>query len=62
MLVTAAGSPPAFGDADTKLNDACHSMTDRRLPPLLLYSQASTIEPARMPIKNPGTIRKPSAT
>lgn len=37
VLVTAATSPPAFGDAVTKLNDACQSATVSTLPLLLLY-------------------------
>src|SRR5580765_4774896 len=61
VLVTAATSPPAFGEAVTKLNDACHSAAANTLPPLLLYSHVRTIAPASTPRKNPGRIQRPMA-
>jgi len=36
VLVAAVTTPSAFGEAVTKLNDACHSAAARTLPPLLL--------------------------
>jgi len=61
VLVTAATSPPAFGEAVTKLNEACHSAAANTLPPLLLYSHVRTIAPASRPKKNPGKMRGPMA-